>query len=260
MITAKNNAQLKQITALLKKRSEREEAQAFVCEGRKMFFEVLRQAPELLKKAYWSQKGFVSLTAEERAEIEACPYEIVADDVFDHIAETVTPQGVIAIVRMPHYTIEQMLSQAGVRLLLPESLRDPGNLGTIIRTAEAAGMTGVILSADSVDIFNPKVVRATMGGILRVPFVYAEDYVGTLRYLKEQGVTLYAAHLQGSVPYTEPEYGERYGIMIGNEANGLSDEATEEAQVRVRIPMEGQVESLNAAVAAAVLMFHAKNR
>ncbi len=257
MITAKSNPQLKQLTSLLKKRSEREETGTFVCEGRKMFFEVLRQAPELLVKAFWSEKGFAQLSDAERAEMETCPYELVSDSVFQQVAETVTPQGVLGIVRMPEYSIGQMLSEEGTRLLLLESLRDPGNLGTILRTAEAAGVTGVILSADSVDAFNPKVVRATMGGIMRVPFVYVDDFVGCLHTLKEEGVSLYAAHLQGSVPYTEPTYGVNYGILIGNEANGLTDAAGEAADVRIRIPMKGQTESLNAAVAAAILMFHA---
>ncbi len=260
MITARNNPQLKQVTALLKKRKEREEAGAFVCEGHKMFFEILRQAPERIVKAYWSEKGLAGLSEEEKAELAACSYETVSDAVFDQIAETVTPQGVLAIVRMPEYTMEQMLSEDDARILVLESLRDPGNLGTIVRTAEAAGMTGIVLSEDSVDIYNPKVVRSTMGAILRVPFVYTTELTEKLDDLKERGLTLYAAHLSGSVPYTEPDYGRKYAIMIGNEANGLTPEATAKAQTCVRIPMEGQVESLNAAVAAAILMFHAKTR
>ena len=158
---------------------------------------------------------------------------------------------------MPEYSLSGMLAGDRARLLVLERLQDPGNLGTILRTAEAAGMNGVILSADSVDAFNPKVVRSTMGAILRVPFLYAENWTETLDALKATGVTLYAAHLQGSVPYTEPHYGERCAILIGNEANGLTDETTARADVRVRIPMEGQAESLNAAVAAAILMYRA---
>ena len=172
------------------------------------------------------------------------------------MAETVTPQGVIAIVRMPRYSIEDMIAGETTKLLLLESLRDPGNLGTIMRTSEAAGMNGIILSSDSVDVFNPKVVRSTMGAILRVPFCYVEDFPKAMENLKERGVTLYAAHLQGSVPYTEASYGSRAGILIGNEANGLSDGVTALSDVRIRIPMDGQAESLNAAVAAAILMYH----
>ena len=256
MITARSNNQLKTVAKLLKKRSAREEDRLFVIEGRKMFFEVLTQAPELLIKAYWAQSVLAALSEEERAAAEACPYEEVADDVFASVAETVTPQGVIALVKMREQTPGQIAAD-GRRLLLLETLQDPGNLGTILRTAEAAGF-GVILSADSADAYAPKVVRATMGAIFRVPFAYAEHFPETLENLRKCGYTLYAAHLQGSVPYDEPDYAGPVGIMIGNEGNGLSDEATALADKRVRIPMEGSAESLNAAVAAAVLMYEAK--
>ena len=259
MITSKTNSQLKYLALLMKKKSARDEDRVFVTEGKKMFFEVLRQAPELLVKAYWSEKGLAGLTEEELDLIASCPYEEVRDDIFSSVAETITPQGVIAIVKMPYRTIDDMVA-SGKGLLLLETIQDPGNLGTMLRTAEAAGIGGVILSADSVDAYGPKVVRATMGAIFRVPFLYVEDFPGTLQFLKIRGIKVYAAHLQGSVPYNEPVYGEQYGIMIGNEGNGLSEEATAQADVRVRIPMEGQAESLNAAVAAAILMYETKRQ
>ena len=254
MITARSNSQLKQIAKFLRKRSEREEERVYVIEGRKMFFEVLEQAPELLVKAFWSQSGLSGLSEEEKALISACPYEEVSDDAFDSVAETVTPQGVLAIVKMPEYTPEE-LSKSGKNLLLLETLQDPGNLGTILRTAEAAGIGGVILSSDSVDAFSPKTVRATMGAVFRVPFVYESDFPGTITMLKENGYTIYAAHLKGSVPYDEPDYQGSCGILIGNEGNGLSDEVTALSDVRIRIPMEGKAESLNAGVAAALMMY-----
>lgn len=260
MITAKSNSQLKYLATLLKKRSVREEDHVFVCEGRKMFFEILTQRPEMLVKSYWSERGLAGLEAAERELLAACDWEIVSDDAFDAVAETVTPQGVLAVVRMPQYTLAPMLTAENARLLVLERLQDPGNLGTILRTAEAAGMSGVILSADSVDAFNPKVVRSTMGAIFRVPFLYADDWEETLDALKGAGVTLYAAHLQGSVPYTEPSYEGRCAILIGNEANGLTEETTERADVRIRIPMEGAAESLNAAVAAAILMYQSRQK
>lgn len=257
MITARSNSQLKHIAKLLKKRSDRTEEGVFVCEGKKMFFEILRQAPELLVMSYWSETGLAGLTPEERREAEACPFETVSDDAFDSVAETVTPQGVLAIIKMPEHSVDEILA-TGKGILLLETLQDPGNLGTILRTAEAAGIGGVILSKDSADAFSPKVVRATMGAVWRVPFVYVSDFTETLTKLRERGVTLYAAHLKGSVSYEEPKYTLPYGIMIGNEGNGLTEEAAAKADVRVRIPMEGQAESLNAAVAAAILMYEAR--
>lgn len=259
MITAKSNQQLKRIGQLLRKRSARDEEQAFVIEGRKMFFELLRDYPELLQRAFFSESGLAGLSDTERELACSYPYEIVRDDIFASVAETVTPQGVLAIVSMPERSLND-LTATGKGILLLETLQDPGNLGTMLRTAEAADMGGILLSHDCVDAFSPKVVRATMGAILRVPFVYASDFPEAVKSLKEQGYTVFAAHLKGSVPYDEPDYGKKYAIMIGNEGNGLTEEAASLADYRVRIPMAGQAESLNAAVAAAVLMYEAKKR
>ena len=141
---------------------------------------------------------------------------------------------------------------AGLYVIL-DDIRDPGNLGTIVRTAEAAGAR-VILSKGCVDIFNPKVVRSTMGTIFRVPFAIC-DTVTAIERLHEEGVTVCAAMLDGSIPYTELDVSGACAFIIGNEANGVSSEAAEASDGRVRIPMRGRVESLNAAVSAAILMY-----
>ena len=183
----------------------------------------------------------------------------MADHVFQAVSETVTPQGVLAVVKMPEYTLEQMLTsmppEQGGTLLLLEDLRDPGNLGTMIRTAEAAGVAGILLTKESVDVYNPKVIRSTMGAVFRVPFLYTEDFFALLESLRKQGVRLLAAHLKGTRTFMEADYSGRVGILIGNEANGLSERASELAEEKVLIPMAGEVESLNAAVAAALLMY-----
>ena len=253
MITSTSNVQIKQIIALLKKSKERKEQKAFVIEGRKMFEEICQDTSRVVK-AYFSD----SYVKEQYAgkTMPEVPYEIVADSVFDAMAETVTPQGVLAIVKMPEYSLNDMISEAGTLVLL-ENLRDPGNLGTIIRTAEAAGVSGVLLSRESVDIYNPKVIRSTMGAVYRVPFLYVEDFMELLHQLKEQNVRLLAAHLKGEKTFDKADYSGKVGILIGNEANGLSEEAAALAGEKVLIPMAGSVESLNAAVAAALLMYEA---
>ncbi len=253
MITSTSNVQIKQIMALLKKSKERKEQKAFVIEGRKMFEEICQEKSRIIK-AYFSD-SYVKEQYENR-KLPEVPYEIVADSVFDAMAETVTPQGVLAIVKMPEYSLKDMIEDAGTLVLL-ENLRDPGNLGTIIRTAEAAGISGVILSKESVDIYNPKVIRSTMGAVYRVPFLYVEDFMALLGELKEKKVRLLAAHLNGDKTFDKADYSGKVGILIGNEANGLSKEAAELADEKVLIPMAGSVESLNAAVAAALLMYEA---
>ena len=142
-------------------------------------------------------------------------------------------------------------------LMVLETIQDPGNLGTILRAGEGAGITGVVMSRDTADLYNPKVIRSTMGSVLRVPFVYADDFGETLEEIKKAGIRLFAAHLKGSVPYDEADYRGRTAFLIGNEANGLTEASAQAADCRIRIPMEGKVESLNAAVAASVLMFEA---
>lgn len=251
MITSTSNPQIKQMVALLKKSKERKEQRAFVIEGRKMFEEICTDASRVIK-AYFSE----SYGREQYPDnsFPHVPYEIVADSVFEAMAETVTPQGVLAIVKMPEYSLDEIISNAGTLVLL-ENLRDPGNLGTIIRTAEAAGVAGVILSKESVDIYNPKVIRSTMGAVYRVPFLYADDFIQLLDKLKRQQVRLLAAHLKGNKTFDKADYSGKVGILIGNEANGLSEETSEFADEKVIIPMAGNVESLNAAVAAALLMY-----
>ena len=253
MITSTSNVQIKEITALLKKNKERKEKKAFVIEGRKMFEEICQDKSRVVK-AYFSESYVKEqYTGKNLPDI---PHEVVADSVFDAMAETVTPQGVLAIVKMPEYSLEEMIENAGTLILL-ENLRDPGNLGTIIRTAEAAGVSGVILSKESVDIYNPKVIRSTMGAVYRVPFLYMDDFMTLLQDLRQQDVRLLAAHLKGQKTFDKADYSGKVGILIGNEANGLSEEASELANEKVLIPMAGSVESLNAAIAAALLMYEA---
>ena len=137
-----------------------------------------------------------------------------------------------------------------------ENLQDPGNLGTIIRTAEGAGVTGILMSRETVDVYNPKVVRATMGSIFRVPFCYVNDLSEYIRQLNRVGYATYSAHLQGKRFY-DFSYDNPTVFCIGNEGNGLSEELSDATIYKIRIPMLGKVESLNAATAATVLIYEA---
>ena len=263
MITSTANQQVKHLIQLQNKAKLRDEEGVFVLEGKKVFDELRRYRPEFLVMTYLSENFHKQITETEPEYLDGVNYEILADNVFKEAAETVTPQGILAIVRQPKYELEELLcggEEKALRFIFLENLRDPGNLGTILRTAEGAGMTAVILSKGSVDIFNPKVIRSTMGSIFRVPFLYVEDTLATMKLLQEYGVTLYAAYLSGSEEYDKISYADRSAIMIGNEANGLLQETAESADVRVRIPMDGELESLNAAVAAAILMYHTRIR
>ena len=142
-------------------------------------------------------------------------------------------------------------------LILVENLQDPGNLGTILRMGEGAGVTGVIMSSNTVDIYNPKTIRSTMGSIFRVPFVYVQDFSDAVSQCKNAGIKVYAAHLDGKNTYLGEDYREGTAFLIGNEGNGLTEDITKQADTLIRIPMQGEVESLNAAIACTILTYEA---
>ena len=151
----------------------------------------------------------------------------------------------------------KMFLEAPENLIDKIYLQDPGNAGTIIRTGEGAGVSGVFLTKTCVDITNPKVIRATMGSVYRIPFLYVEDVVSLKQQLQDRGIRFFAAHLQGKNSYDREDYKGGTAFLIGNEGKGLTDQAAEAADCLIRIPMCGQVESLNAAMAAGILMYEA---
>ena len=253
MITSISNIQMKNLIKLQKNARTRKEQHAFVTEGRKMFEEA--KALGIVKRAYIS-KSYVEASEEDVEKyFQGIAYEIVADKVLKEVADTMTPQGILAIVEKPEYRLEDMIAGESVALLLLEDLRDPGNLGTLMRTAEGAGMTGVIMSKETVDLFNPKVVRSTMGSIYRVPFVYVENFTEALGEMQKQEIKIVATDLKGKNAYDEEKYTNKIGIVIGNEAKGISEETRDRADILVRIPMCGKLESLNASVAGGIMMY-----
>ncbi len=253
MINSTSNKQVRHVVNLCTKAKARREERLYVAEGLRMCREY---APKEVESLYVTE-AFLS-QPENRKWLESYTYETVTDAVMKVMADTRTPQGVLAVVRQKDYRLEDML--AGGRssfLMLIENIQDPGNLGTIVRAGEGAGITGIVMSRDTADIYNPKVIRSTMGSVLRVPFVYVDSFSEACCRIKQAGVRLFAAHLKGANNYDGEAYTEPVGFMIGNEANGLTDEAASLADCCVKIPMAGRVESLNAAVAASVLMFEA---
>ena len=184
------------------------------------------------------------------------PVEVVRDTLFDSLADTVTPQGIIAVCKQKHWQLNQLLTPDGF-ILIGENLNDPGNIGALIRTAAAAGASGMILSQGSGDIYNPKVLRAGAGAVLRLPIVTDAILPNVAHELKQARYKIYAAHLRGeALPYALDLRGP-FCWLVGNEANGLTDEAAAFADKLVRLPMADDIESLNASIAGSVLMYEA---
>jgi TrmH family RNA methyltransferase len=250
MITSTGNQQVKNIALLSKKAKERKKQGLFVVEGKKMFSEAPK---EWLESVYVSESFLGEAGAE--ALLEGIDYEVLSDSVFKSISDTQTPQGILCLVRSPQYELSELLCGERTHLLVLESIQDPGNLGTMLRTGEGAGITGVIMNQTTVDLFNPKTIRSTMGSIYRVPFYVSDNLTETVASLKKRNIGIYAAHLKGICSYEEPDYTRASAFLIGNEGNGLSDELAGLADTYIRIPMEGRVESLNAAISAALLMY-----
>lgn len=250
MITSSSNQAIKNVIQLQKKNKARKEQGCFIVEGIKLFSEIPR---DRLVKTYVSEEFLRE--ASHTQLIHHIDYDIVSDKIFKEISDTKTPQGILAVVKQSEYTLEEILqTDRPAHIIILEDIQDPGNLGTIIRTGEGAGVTGFILSKGTVDIYNPKVIRSTMGSIYRMPFVYVEDLQEAITKVKDT-CKVYAAHLSGEYSYDKGDYTKSTAFLIGNEANGLTDNSSNMTDHYIKIPMEGQVESLNAAIATSILMY-----
>ncbi len=256
MITSSQNPRVKELVKISQSSKERREKGLFLVEGRKMVEEAAREG--VLHAVYYAESFYKEDSSGFVGEGVGVTCEVLKDAVFQHAAMTVTPQGVMGLVKTSRYAWGDVVGKATTRLLALDHVSDPGNVGTMVRTAEAAGFQGIVMSKDTADAYNPKTVRATMGSIYRMPLLYAEDWARALDRLKGDGFTLYAADLRGSEDYDEVAFDDKTAIIIGNEANGIRDETREAARRFLRVPMAGRVESLNASIAAALLMFGAR--
>lgn len=252
VITSSSNEQIKNVIQLKEKSKFRKKNKMFTVEGLRSFREI---PSEDLEGVYVSE----TFEKENDGLLFDIDYQVVSDGIFKKISDTVTPQGILAVVRQREYTIDDIIAGRNRKkscIVVLDRLQDPGNLGTILRTGEAAGITGIIMSSDCADIYSPKVIRSTMGSIFRVPFTVVENLPDAVKILKKNGVLTYAAHLRGEL-YSGNAFAPDCAILIGNEANGLRREVSEQADRLIKIPMAGKVESLNASVAAAILMYEA---
>ena len=287
------NAKIKEIQKLTEKSKARREAGLFVIEGPRMFIETpLEWIEEIYVTQRFldnADSGLLGMT--ERPSIDGdsttpasassassagsvenshsdystsirasemitwMNHEVVTEEQMKKLTDTVTPQGILCIVRQPSYTVEDIINHPGHRLLMIlEDIQDPGNLGTIFRTAEGAGASGIIMTKGCADLFNPKVVRSTMGSIYRVPFFVTDDIEQTISLVKNAQIEVFAAHLKGEHFYDEIEYKDA-AFLIGNEGRGLKDSTASLADTYIKIPMSGELESLNASMAAGILMY-----
>ncbi len=260
MITSTSNKRVKELVELQNKAKARNAAGVFPAEGRKMFLE----APAERVRAVYVEEHFLETASEEiREKLSGLEYETVSEEVFAKISDTKSPQGILCVVSQERYALERLIHPLNGEkplLLALEDIQDPGNLGTLIRTAEGAGVNGIIVTQGTADRYHPKTTRASMGSIYRVPCVETPDLTETIERLRQAEINIYAAHLKGTGYYDAFDYTKGTAFLIGNEGNGLRQETADEADVYIRIPMEGRVESLNAAIAGTLLMYEANRQ
>lgn len=255
IITSPSNTKIKHITALLTKTKARRQEKSFVMEGARMFTDAPMQ---YIREVFCTEEALQKADGRLMQKLKILDGEgrlfLITPELLKKISDTEHPQGVLCIAAMPP---ERIPEPENPLYLLLENIQDPGNLGTMIRTAEAAGCDGVIMSRGTVDLYNPKTVRSTMSSIFRMPCLRTDDFQNLIERLKERGVSVFAAHLDGKRNYDQVSYTGGTAFLIGNEGNGLTASAAAAASQKILIPMRGEIESLNAAMAAGILLFEA---
>ncbi len=251
-IESKENKIIKKIQGLQLKKN-RDKENLFLVEG----FRFVNDIPKNYQiSAYVLSQTFCQQYDTTAYESRATTY-IVDDALFQAISDTQNPQGILAICEKKETSLQTLLSQniENPFFIVAEELNDPGNLGTIIRTADACGANGILLSKGSVDIYNPKVLRATMGSFFHIPILHSLELSEIFAFLKEKQIPLYATDLTANqYPYALP-LEKSCAFLIGNEARGISEMSKTACHTHIKLPMMGQAESLNASVATAVLLY-----
>ena len=249
MITSSSNPKIKLVRQLQSKRREREARQLFVIEGVRLVEEVIRAEAKAALVLHTTDLDARAKTAVDHLARLGAQIETVSPSVMAAASDTETPQGLLAVVPFLNFQIRHLSF-----VIVLDRLSDPGNLGAILRTADAAGVDAVFLAPSTVDAYNPKVVRAAMGAQVHLPIIEAgwEELAKQLT-----GLEIWLAEAREGEPYDHVDWRRPCALIIGSEAEGPSDEARRFAPKRVHIPMSGKAESLNAAVATGVFLFEA---
>jgi TrmH family RNA methyltransferase len=241
IITSKDNEIIKNIKKL-KEKKYRDERKEYIIEGIKLIEEAIEEEAKI--KIIVEPKFMYQIAKNN------CIY--VSSKVFTSITDVKNPQGMLAVIEMEN-SEEKIKFDEDIIFVL-DGIQDPGNLGTILRTIDSAGLTQVIVSKDTVDAYNPKVVRSTMGAIFRVNVIESKDLIRTMKNIKKHKYEILVTSLDTNQNIYDIDYDKKI-IVIGNEANGVSKEVVNIADIKAKIPMLGKTESLNAAVATSIIAY-----
>lgn len=252
VITSKENETVKNIKKL-KDKKFRDEAGVYVIEGIKMIKEAIEEKAEI-KKIVICEECLKAGDIEQKILYEIAKYDCiyVNSKVYNSLTEVVAPQGILAVIAKPNKDTKINYNQDIILAL--DGIQDPGNLGTILRTADSVNLKQILVTKNTADAYNPKVVRSTMGAILRIKIIETEDLAKNLKEAKKNKFKIVATSLDTNDSIYDISYNKKV-IVIGNEANGVSKEIQELADNRVKIPMLGKTESLNASVATGIMLY-----
>lgn len=258
-IQSKDNKTIKRIVSL-GQRKNRSKCGEYIVEGIRSIRDISTMGvikTIVIRESKCKDKNIEALLSLES--MQSIPTYIVQDPVFDKVDNTVNGQGVVAIVAKPKHDIDSVSIEDGLYITL-DGVQDPGNLGTIIRTAVAAGVKGIFLMKGTVDPFNDKTVRSTMSALHKIP-LYEDVTLSMLHdIVAESNITTYVTALEDSEPYHSVDYAKRTMLVLGNEGNGVTPEVMNLCKHRIMIPMYGDIESLNVSVAAALCMYKAQEQ
>lgn len=254
-IRSKDNNTYKSALKLIKKKY-RDETGLYLLEGVKPLEDALALGIKV--------KNIFLCEGMQRADVFSEDLCMMLDEkLFVKLSDTGTSQGVIAVVQQRRYSFEEFAAAADGgtgNIIVMDRLQDPGNIGTIVRTAEAAGYRGIIMVAGSGDVYSPKVVRAAAGSLFRMPVIWAADAEDAAAMVKKMGRKLTVTCLEDAVNCFDADLSENVALVIGNEGRGVSERLLALSDIRVKIPMAGSIESLNAAVAAGILMYQSQKK
>lgn len=228
----------------LKNKSERYEKGLYIVEGENCVGELVNFKPQLVECILFTDKY--------QGMFEGFKEYVVSQRIMESLCDTKTPQGIVAVCRM-----ESEFKKTSSVCVYLDNVKDPGNVGTIIRTADAAGVNTVILSKECADLYNSKTVRSTMGSMFHIDVVYEDEYLSKLKELKNEGYTVLTGSLQAQKSLYEYDFTNKTVICIGNEAHGISEELYGLGTYNIKIPMPGNAESLNAGVAGSIIIYEA---
>lgn len=254
IITSKDNVNIKNVVKLKSSSKQRKKAGLFIAEGVRICYDAMLSNAEIVS-------FFVTETAMQKFEDkynELSNYAdktfVVSSAVFSMISDTSTPQGFLCVIKTLDKSNQFDTIKDGGKFLALDNLQDPNNLGTILRSAEAFGIDGIIMSQDCCDVYSPKVVRGSMGAVFRLPFIFCDSIKEFL--LNNQQLNSYAAVVdKGAKSICDVSFNEPCVTVIGNEGNGLKKETIDVCQEQITIPMNGKAESLNASTAASIIIW-----